>query len=200
MTRRRWAGLTTLLAAVLTVSSGPAAPQPPGEGADHRPPRLAELIVREPSRCLPARSPPDKDVPAAKVVDSFPKDGAVVRPGIIVIRVTFDLPMTCAGALLRVPGLENPCEDLDQPTVLSFDRRTIRVGCVLHPNTRYGVSVNVFNQLRFVGLAGWPARAHELRFQTSGEPLVKTTLESLAQDPQSASLIGRVGPEPGTRP
>lgn len=175
--------------AVLVFYAGPAAPQSNGPSNDNRPTRLSELMVREPSRCLPARSPPDKEVPAPRVIDSYPRNGAVVRPGVIVLRITFDLPMTCAGALLRVPGLENPCEGLNQPSVLSFDRRTVRVACFLNPATRYGVSINNFNVLRFIGLGGWPAKGLELRFETSNALPLKTISESLAQDPLSSSLV-----------
>ena len=67
--------------------------------------------------------------PRPKIVSTYPAYGASVRPGVLVLRVTFDQPMSCRGFFTAVPKLKNPCPDGHQHWVLSFDRTTIRTVC-----------------------------------------------------------------------
>ena len=60
--------------------------------------RLSEVEVTLPP-CPQANKSPNPEFPPPKVVSSFPAKGAVVRPGIVILRVTFDKPMACPGLL-----------------------------------------------------------------------------------------------------
>ena len=108
-----------------------------------------------------------------------------MRPGVLVVRVTFDQPMSCKGFLTGVRKLKNPCPDEHQHWVLSFDRTTIRTVCRTAADVAYGVGVNVDPAVGFLSLAGRPPEPFALRFTTSLEREVLSTGESLDEDPAS---------------
>jgi hypothetical protein len=144
---------------------------------------LSEVTVAPPARCLEARNPPDPQIPHPKIVSSFPAPGAVVRPGLLVLRVTFDLPMSCGGMFLADAPLRDPCPRQAQDLILSYDRRTIQTVCQLDRNTRYGVRMNRGPGLRFVSLAGWPSDPYELTFSSSSDGEITSLEDALAEDP-----------------
>src|SRR5215469_7329191 len=47
---------------------------------------ISPVEVRARRNCLRARRPADPDIPPPKLVDTFPANGAVVRPGFLVLR------------------------------------------------------------------------------------------------------------------
>ncbi len=144
---------------------------------------ISGVTVAPPAKCLGARKPPSPDVPPPKVVSSYPKPGAVVRPGLLVLRVTFDLPMSCDGMLRTASPWRNPCPGADREFLLSFDRKTIRTVCDLEADTQYGVWMNHdMPQHRFVSLAGLPLEPFELTFATSSDKAIADVSEALAQD------------------
>src|SRR5262245_3658498 len=83
------------LAAATTATGAPAIPA------------IDELVVRPEAKCLPAKTEPA--APAPRIVSTFPADNAIIRPGRLVVRVTFDRPMTCRGFLYERPPLKSPC-------------------------------------------------------------------------------------------
>ncbi len=153
---------------------------------------LAGIVVTLPKKCLPARSPPSKDVPAPKLLSTYPAKDEVVRPGVLVVRLTFDLPMACRGALsfapdnpLR-PGVQvNPCTTGEAQTMtLSYDRLNLRILCAVEPFTRYVLYINRQSSDDFLGLSGLKAEGYTLTFRTSGGPGVSTVREAVNQDPR----------------
>lgn len=160
---------------------------------------VAELTVTAKIKCLGPDRMGERAVPP-KVVSTFPGKGAVVRPGLLVVRVTFDQPMACEGALTHAPPLENPCPGLPQEMLLSLDRRTVRTVCVVAPDTQYGLWVSQDpTALSFVGLGGLPSQAYRLTFSTSAEPAVTSVCAAMAADEETARQIRKRGP-PGCSP
>ena len=150
---------------------------------------VSELTVTAAVKCLgPDKFNQRADQP--KVLDSFPKKGAVVRPGLLVVRVTFNRPMACAGGFAADPPLQNPCPGLPREMVLSYDRRTVRTVCVVEPNAQYGLWLSQDpNGDSFMGLAGLPSLPYRLNFTTSADPAVATVCDALVQDEETARQI-----------
>ncbi|HEX2816309.1 MAG TPA: hypothetical protein VHN39_07945 [Phenylobacterium sp.] len=150
---------------------------------------VSELTVTAKIKCL------DPDRPGVrterpKVVSSYPAKGAVVRPGLLIVRVTFDQPMACDGLLLRDAPRQNPCPGTPQQFLLSYDRRTVRTVCIVEPGVEYGLTLGTDPDARtFVGLAGLPSLAYRLDFITSTQPAVSTICDALAQDEDTAKQI-----------
>src|SRR5258706_10088053 len=100
MRRTDWRGLGTALAIAAGALPAGAAPKPaPADGATvselivTATKAVSELTVTAKIKCLqPDSSQYRTNRP--KVVSSYPAKGAVVRPGLLVVRVTFDQPMT----------------------------------------------------------------------------------------------------------
>jgi len=159
------------------------------------------LTVRPAQGCLKARNPPDPDVPEPKLVSTFPADGAVVKPGVIVLRLTFDLPMACPGLLDADFRIPNPCPAPLIDPVISKDRRTFLSICVVEPNVRYAIWLNHWAPLveraatstatRWTNLAGHQLAAREITFTTSGEGRVRTVRDAIAEDPFLRNMVGQ---------
>jgi hypothetical protein len=112
-----------------------------------------------------------------RVVATFPADGAVVRPGVIVVRVTFDQPMACDASFYGLSDLPNPCPGRwARDVTLSQDRRSFRTVCEVKADTRYRLTLRSFRNSH--GLAV-PA---EVTFSTSGAAPIATIREALAED------------------
>lgn len=142
---------------------------------------IDEVTVHPVAKCLQPKS--ESLAPWPKVVSTFPAEGATVRPGVLVLRVTFDVPMSCKGFFAARPPLASPCPDARQHWVLSFDRRTIRAICHVEPNTRYGVRMSDQPDSRFYSLQGKPLDIYEFAFATSNGAEIQTVSDSLDQDP-----------------
>ena len=153
-----------------------------------QPTTVSDLSVMPQAECLQPKHDPQAAPP--KVVSTFPANGAVIRPGVLVLRLTFDQPMSCKGFFTGVSHLKNPCPADEQRWVLSFDRRTIRTVCRAEPNTHYGVRLSeppVADQpdATFMSLAGRPLGAYELAFTASAQASVLTVGDALAEDPDA---------------
>jgi hypothetical protein len=160
---------------------------------------LSGVEVDDPVRCLPARQPTDKAVPAPKLVSTYPTNGQTVAPGYIVLRLTFDLPMACRGSvstdLLSVcvstalaPGIGIPTQVWRQ----TFDRRTLLILCKLKPKTYYEMGVNrdkIWEH--FQGLSGREPHAGRFAFGTSDAPPVMTVAGLVDRDPELGAAIKR---------
>ncbi len=146
------------------------------------PASLDGVTVSPPAKCLPPRVRPTPGVPAPRVVSTFPARGAVVRPGLIVVRITVDLPMACGGAYLDAAPLIAPFPSGDRNVRLSGDRKTFRVLGAVAANGSYGFWMNRAPVRDFVGLSGRPMEAFNLTFSTSDGPVVTTVAEALAED------------------
>jgi hypothetical protein len=154
---------------------------------------VSELTVTAKARCIP----PERGAERAerpKVVASFPTRGAIVRPGLLVMRVTFDRPMACEGGFDAAPPLPNPCPGAAHAMLLSFDRRTVRTVCMVEAGRAYGVSLGQDPTANtFIGLTGLPALPARISFTTSDGPAVSNVCEALAEDTETAADMKRRG-------
>jgi hypothetical protein len=158
-----------------------------------KPATVSELDVVAHVKCVPPRK--DARGRPPRIVGVYPKDGAVVRPGLLILRVTFDQPMSCAGYFVFDEAPFKPCGDPAgvQHMLMSFDRRTIRTACLVAPNTRYSFSMNgappaEFRPLtpaEFVSMTGWRLERARMTFTVSSEPVVATVREALGEDPET---------------
>lgn len=150
---------------------------------------VSELTVTGRVKCLePDRSSERADRP--KVVSTYPQKGAVVRPGLLIVRVTFNAPMACDGAFTRDPPLTDPCPGSPRDMLLSYDRKTVRTVCVVEPNSNYGLWMSQDPTGKsFIGLSGLPSQPYRLSFTTSADPAVTSVCEALAQDEETARQI-----------
>jgi hypothetical protein len=204
--RRGGAPRSWLLAATLAVacaqSAAAAVPVRPGAGDT---PSVSELIVTASRtvseltvsarmKCLePDRMGERAQRP--KIVSSFPAKGSVVRPGLLVVRVTFNQPMACSGLLTAAPPLENPCPNTPQEMLLSFDRKTVRTVCLVAPDVEYGVWLSQDpTGHSFMGLAGLPSESYHLNFSTSDGPAVTSVCEAMSADEETARQIRKRRP------
>jgi hypothetical protein len=206
-----------LAAATLAVFTRPAMAADDPEATDVRgivvqgklPHEVKALEVTPRKGCLKARHPADPEVPAPKLVSSFPADGAVVKPGVIVFRLTFDLAMACPGLIDADFPTPNPCPAPLIDPVISKDRRTFLTICVVKPHTRYGVWLNRGGEgpdrqelletysrrgARWTNLAGHELGPHEITFTTSDDPVVGAVHEAIAEDPFLRAMTGQAAP------
>jgi len=150
---------------------------------------VSELTVTGKVKCLaPDKAGERADRP--KVVSSYPAKGAVVRPGLLVVRVTFNAPMACDGAFAGDPPLKDPCPGSPRDMLLSYDRKTVRTVCLVAPSAQYGLWLSQNpTEGSFIGLSGLPSLPYRLSFTTSAEPVVTTVCEALAADDETARQI-----------
>ncbi len=138
---------------------------------------LSGVTVTGP-KCPKARNPADAGVPPPKLVSSFPANHAVVRPGLLVVRLTFDRPMTCDGLLDAHLTFFNPCPQPLNDPMISRDRRTFLTVCRVAEDKHYGLWLHLFRSL-----AGRPAKSSELVFATERGSRIGSVEEAIAQDP-----------------
>jgi DNA-binding CsgD family transcriptional regulator len=103
--------------------------------------------------------------PAPQVVVTSPSTGAVIRPGPIVISVTFDRPMRAESYSFVQASAETYPQCEAKPT-LSADRRTYSLRCTVQPARRYELWFNRRPFLNFKTDGGVAAAPYRLRFTT----------------------------------
>jgi hypothetical protein len=152
---------------------------------------VSELTVSAKIKCLgPDRMGERAERP--RVVSTFPAKDSIVRPGLLVLRVTFNQAMACDGSLTAAAPLENPCPGAVQEMLLSYDRKTVRTVCEVAPNVQYGVWLSQNPTERsFVGLTGLPSEAYRLNFSTSDGPAVRSVCEAMSADEETAREMRR---------
>lgn len=169
--------------------------------------KVSRVQVQETTRCLPPRNPPDPDVPAPKLVSTFPAQGQTVRPGLLELRFTFDLPMACTGGVAVKVGASDPCGHLQinktpdgldtwrtERWLQTWDRRTMRFQCRVKPGKSYVVFINTIFPgdgpwPDFKGLSGRSAEPYELTFTASNGAPIQTQDEADNEDPQMAAVL-----------
>ncbi len=182
--------LGVFLSAAILATPALAAKVPPPRVATTPPAEatmVEELTVQPSATCLQPRLDPEALPP--RIVSTFPARGAVVRPGVLLLRVTFDQPMSCKGFFAAAAEVKNPCPDDRQYWVLSYDRRTIRTACHTEAGGHYGVQVSdnslqIDSKTTFISLSGKRPTPYVLTFDTSLEPPVIDARESMAEDPE----------------
>lgn len=116
--------------------------------------------------------------PPPKLAASFPAQGAQVGAGVLVIKLTFDQPMTADGwSYGRAEGGEFP-SCLAKPRLLA-DKRTFALLCSVAPHTSYALSVNAAPA--FTGTNGRLAKPDTLSFSTTTDTQVRGLHDALEQ-------------------
>lgn len=131
--------------------------------------------------CL-ARSATSRRRP--QVIATFPAQGAVVRPGVVVVRVTFDQPMACDASFEGLSDLPNPCPGRWREVTISRDQRSFRTVCEVKANTRYRLTLRSFHNGHGMAVAA------EVTFSTSGAAPIATIQQALAEDPAGPEIAG----------
>jgi hypothetical protein len=173
-----------LLCAAVTAIAGPAAAQG-GQGAMMSPmPEVrvdpSSFIDQPPAAnrdCVDGRA---HDGPAPKVVRVMPAPGSVVRPGPMVLSVTFDRPMACKANVTASP-FPIPCPGDGKAVLMSPDRRTLTTVCMVEAGASYSMPL-----ADFVGDGGVRSERYDLAFTTAtGAP---------ARDARQAISLEKAGP------
>jgi hypothetical protein len=111
-----------------------------------------------------------------KVVATFPAEGAVVRPGLVVVRVTFDQPMACDASFDGSSDLPNPCPGRWREVTISQDRHSFRTVCEVKAGTRYRLTLRSFRNSHGLTIPT------DVTFSTSGAAPIATIQQALAED------------------
>ncbi len=160
---------------------------------------VSELVVSAPGRCKTVDRM-STALNGPKVVSVYPQPGQTVRPGLLMVRITFDAPMACAGGLEDHIPLPNPCPETVQHLVLSYDRLTVRIICRVDPDTHYGAWLSHAPEHGFFSLGGVQARPFLMEFATSGEAPITGVCEAMSQDEDTRQLIEAQRPEACDQP
>ena len=121
-------------------------------------------------------APPEGVKGRPRVVATFPARGAVVRPGLVVVRVTFDQPMSCDASFDGTSDLPNPCPGRWREATLSQDRRSFRTVCEVRSGARYRLTLRSFRNTHGLAIP------LDVIVSTSGAASVATVREALAED------------------
>jgi hypothetical protein len=121
--------------------------------------------------CLDGKPRPG---PAPRVVSVMPAPGSVVRPGAMVLSVTFDRPMACKANLTQSP-FPIPCPGGGGAVVISPDRRTLTTVCEVEAGASYSMPL-----VDFIGDGGARSERYDLAFTTSAGPPVKDARQAMS--------------------
>jgi hypothetical protein len=176
-----------LCVAAAAALAGPAAAQG-GQGAMMAP---TPDYQRDPNASI--NQPPDPNArpcldakprlgPAPKVVRVMPAPGSVVRPGPMVLSVTFDQPMACK-ANQAVSPFPIPCPGDGKAVLISPDQRTLTTVCVVEAGSAYSMPL-----VDFVGGGGGRSERYDLAFTTSSGPPVTDARQAMGLE-----KVGSVG-------
>lgn len=156
----------------------------------HRTPHVSAVTVKAnwcpaPDReRYPAEQPPS-------VVSSHPGPGAVVPPGVLVVRLTFDQPMACYWAVTTDSEDDDPCTPSGAWELPG--RRVFRMRCRLRPSTSYVIHFGAVQGHDFFGMSDRKAEPYSLSFSTSADPPVRALSDALAADPEWKSATPPAG-------
>jgi hypothetical protein len=133
-----------------------------------------------------------------------------VKPGIVVVRFTFNQPMACPGPIDDDSPLISPCHRPPIDAVISADRRTFLAICVVDSNSQYGmwlnrgrdrrslsgneamtVSASQHPVQRWTSLAGHLLGPQEITFTTSNGDRILTVRDAIAEDPFLRAIVGQ---------
>ena len=99
--------------------------------------------------------------PPPRVVRIMPAPGSTVRPGAMVLSVTFDQPMACAANLSNSP-FPLPCPGGPGVVIMTPDRRTLTTVCQVEAGAGYSMPLS-----DFTSAGGVKSVRYELAFTTS---------------------------------
>ncbi len=137
-------------------------------------PSQAQTRIEEPNEVAPLIVPGG---PSPKVAASYPADGASAPAGVIVLKITFDQPMTAdAWAYGKADEAAFPlC--LAHPRLLN-DNRSFALLCTVSAGQAYAISINA--DPRFANTTGRIAKPYVLHF-TATQPETRDMPAALAQ-------------------
>jgi hypothetical protein len=115
------------------------------------------------------------------VVDSYPQPGAIVRPGYLRVRVSFDQPMSCFSEVMVDAGPGDPCEP--EGTWALPERKSWTMTCRFAPETAVRIGFRRIDGEGFVGLSGRRATPYLLEFSTSGDAPTSSLQTATTADP-----------------
>ena len=95
----------------------------------------------------------------------------------MILRLTFDQPMTCDGVLRRVRGMPYPCPVPLHSPMMSRDRRTFLTVCKLDAGSYYAIALE-----GFTSLSGYALKPYQLEFGTSPFANVTSIEEAIQED------------------
>ena len=157
-----------LLSLILCLAAGPALAQV-ARNASGKPACEASNLV-SPVTIMPP-------TPKPKVVATWPAADQAVAPGVLVLKVAFDQPMTPRDFAYRLDAGAQPLDCLKTPRLLN-DAKTFVLLCTTLPGKTYTVGLNNAPASaapgRFSNLSENPAEPSQLTFTTqTGEPVTK---------------------------
>jgi hypothetical protein len=156
-----------------------------------RPTTLSGVDVKAKAPCVIPRPHGAPDGPP-RVVDSYPRFGQTVPPGVLVLRVTYDQPMSrCPVFLLNAGGA---LARLEQKLAWqTSDRRTMFFIVDVNPANDYRLWLNapwrMFLRRTFLSRYGTPAVPRMIAFSTSRGPPTVTAEDVLRADPGLGPLL-----------
>jgi len=122
-----------------------------------------------------------------RVVDSFPRPGAVIAPGPTTLSLTFDQPMNCGWAM-TYNSQDEFCRQIgmwDMP-----GRRTWKMECNFVPDHALSVRFGAVKGHGFSALSGAESASFTLNFTTG--PVTGTAVPAVAPEPARPELAGRL--------
>jgi hypothetical protein len=163
----------------------------------HRPPTLSGLDVRAKAPCVlpPPRGEHD---PAPRVVDTYPRSGQTIPPGILILRVTYDQPMSACPVFVLNDEGASVARLADKLAWQTPDRRTILFIVEVQPRDDFRLWLNTPWSFRlsrlsfrrtFMSRYGAPAVPFLLAFSTSNGPPSVTAQDVLRADPGLVPLL-----------
>jgi hypothetical protein len=143
---------------------------------------LSGVVVAAPSKQLPA------------VISTYPAAGAVVTPGVVVLKITFDQKMT-PGAFRFDRSEDRYPSCLARPRLLP-DEKTFVLLCTVGPDSKFAMQLNGPGDGGFANLADQRATPMVLRFSTKDG----LSLASMKEALKSAGLKDEDDPVMDRRP
>jgi hypothetical protein len=102
--------------------------------------------------------------PPPQVKATYPAQGAAVPDGVMILKVTFDVPMTPDAWAYGKDGDAAFPQCLARPRLLN-DQRTFVLLCTVEPGAAYAVAINAAP--RFANASGRSAAPYVLKFTTT---------------------------------
>lgn len=108
-----------------------------------------------------------------KVTATWPASGAAIAPGVLVLKIVFDQPMTAdQWSYAKAVASDYP-DCLPTPRLLA-DRKTFALLCSTTTGKRYGVQINATDARGFVNVGDRRAPLFDLGFTTSNAEPIRT--------------------------
>ena len=180
-------GRVLTLSTVLGTLAGSAAAQMPGQ-MNGQPPMSSYVEPNSFSDPPPTPSGagrdcldrPSHDGQPPRVVRTMPAPGSTVRPGAMVLSVTFDRPMACKANLAESP-FPLPCPGGAGAVLISLDRRTLTTVCQVEAGANYSMPI-----MDFAGEGGAKSERYDLAFTTSNAAPIADALQARALEKDGA--------------